>query len=143
MAVDLWSASASLSRCSDYCADCCGASGSAGSRKLHAQADQRFSHSLLKMRIAEQFSLWQVSEKTQSMEDCRLPGLRITGIESAYDSTSKIPVSQYLSLPMHREGKEKRRAALKPALSANLSSMPANNPLHDSQTQSTPLKFLL
>ncbi len=37
--VDLWSAS-------------CGASGSAGSRKLRAQADQRFSPSLLKMRIA-------------------------------------------------------------------------------------------
>ena len=37
--VDLWSAG-------------CGASGSAGSRKLHAQADQRFSPFLLKMRIA-------------------------------------------------------------------------------------------
>ena len=31
---DLWSASTSLSRCSDYCADCCGASGSAGSRNF-------------------------------------------------------------------------------------------------------------
>ena len=30
----------------------CGTSGSAGSRKLRAQADQRFSPSLLKMRIA-------------------------------------------------------------------------------------------
>ena len=29
MAVGLWPASTSLSRCSDYCADCCGASGSA------------------------------------------------------------------------------------------------------------------
>ncbi len=49
---DLWSDSTSLSKRSDYCADCCGASDSAGSRKLSAQADQHFSHSLLKMRIA-------------------------------------------------------------------------------------------
>jgi len=53
MAVGLWPASTSLSRCCDYCADCCGASGSAGSRKLRAQADHRFSSSLLKMRIAD------------------------------------------------------------------------------------------
>ena len=40
--VGLWPASTSLSRCSNYCADCCGASGSAGSRKLRARARSAF-----------------------------------------------------------------------------------------------------
>ncbi len=51
--VGLRPVSTSLSRCSDYCADCCGTSGSAVNRKRPTRTDQRFSPSLLKTRIAE------------------------------------------------------------------------------------------
>ena len=67
--VGLWPASTSLSRCSDYCADCCGASGSPGSRKLRTRADQRFSTSLLIMRIAGH-GYWSLSVVPHTVEYC-------------------------------------------------------------------------
>ena len=62
-------ASTSLSRCSDYCADCCGASGSAGNRELRALADHHFSPLLLKMSNRT-FDFMQTKPHAGGMKAC-------------------------------------------------------------------------